>query len=252
MKTPLDPYPLLYEAHHSRHMEDLPFWMDLAGETGGPILELGCGTGRLLLPLTEAGYNLFGIDRDYGMLQLLRKKMKPELASRVNCWQGDFTCLGIAQQFPLVILPCNTLSTLTSAMREALYEQVRRMVVPGGIFAASVPNPAFLRRLPAISEPEIEEIFPHPTDGEPVQVSSAWQRDQDSLVFEWQYDHLFPDGRVERTSAQARHYFVEPETFQAELGKAGLRLVETFGDFNRSPFRRSAPYYIFLASSEFK
>ena len=48
--------PSVYHAHHNRHLEDLPFWLDLAAQTGDPLLELGCGTGRVLIPLAQAGY----------------------------------------------------------------------------------------------------------------------------------------------------------------------------------------------------
>ncbi len=64
-----------------------------------------------------------------------------------------------------------------------------------GVFSASMPNPEYLKRLPKNAEPEIEETFPHPLDGEPVQVSSAWTRTQNRVIITWFYDHLLPDGR---------------------------------------------------------
>ena len=63
-------FPELIHAHHNRHLEDLPFWLDLAGETGDPLLELGCGTGRLLVPLGQAGHRVIGVDHDPAMLKL--------------------------------------------------------------------------------------------------------------------------------------------------------------------------------------
>ena len=54
----------LYHAHHSRNLEDLPFWQELARQQGSPILELGCGSGRVLLPLARAGYNVVGLERE--------------------------------------------------------------------------------------------------------------------------------------------------------------------------------------------
>jgi ubiquinone/menaquinone biosynthesis C-methylase UbiE len=47
-------FPQLYHIHHNAHTEDLPFWLKLAQQQGGPVLELGCGTGRVLIPLIQA------------------------------------------------------------------------------------------------------------------------------------------------------------------------------------------------------
>ena len=60
--------PLLYHAHHNRYKEDLPFWLELAARHGDPVLELGCGSGRVLLALAQDGYQVYGLDNDPGML----------------------------------------------------------------------------------------------------------------------------------------------------------------------------------------
>ena len=63
--------PVYYHLHHQNEMGDLPFWNKLANEMGDPILELGCGTGRLLLPLIQAGHEVVGIDKSYPALDYL-------------------------------------------------------------------------------------------------------------------------------------------------------------------------------------
>ena len=67
---------LLYDTHHQRHLEDLPFWLELARNANGPILELGCGTGRILLPLLENNLPAIGLDLDADMLAILREKSR--------------------------------------------------------------------------------------------------------------------------------------------------------------------------------
>ena len=237
----------LYHAHHERHLEDLPFWLELARQQGSPILELGCGSGRIMLPLRRAGYSVVGLERDPDMLTTLREAMEPGMAGQVELVQGDMAAFALGQRFSLIILPCNTFSTLSAAQRQGTLECVREHLQPEGLFVASLPNPLVLKRLPRHSEPEIEESFPHPLDGEPVQVSSAWERGSQFLTIHWHYDHLLPDGRVERVSTQVSHSLAPVETYLAELGAAGLSLVERFGDFDRSPYTQEAPFLILLA-----
>lgn len=241
----------LYHAHHERHLEDLPFWLELARQRGSPILELGCGSGRILLPLGRAGYPVVGLERDTDVLSILREAMEPGMADQVELVQGDMAAFKLGRRFPLIIMPCNTISTLSATQRQGTLECVREHLQPDGLFAASLPNPAVLKRLPRHSEPEIEESFPHPLDGEPVQVSSAWERQAQSITITWHYDHLLPDGRVERVSTQVSHALAPVETYLAELEAAGLYLAERFGDFNRSPYSSQAPSLILLAGLRF-
>ena len=82
--------PALYHAHHSRHLEDLPFWHWLAMNYPGPILELGCGTGRVLLSLVKSGQLLVGLDRDHAMLAFLQEQLAPPDSALVHLISGGF------------------------------------------------------------------------------------------------------------------------------------------------------------------
>lgn len=246
-------FPLLYHAHHSRHDEDLPFWKALAWKApiarhAGALLELGCGTGRVLLPLAETGLQAFGLDKDAGMLAVLKRNLQPNLRQRVHVWLSNVTQFHLDKKFACILLPCNTLSTLSKLTRQAMFSNVRRHLQPEGVFAASLPNPELLRRLPATSEAEVEEIFPHPRDGEPVQVSSYWKREGQSFKVFWNYDHLLPDGHVERVSAQAVHQLNSAEGYLSELKAAGFSRIQVYGDFDWSKYTHRSPSLILIAA----
>ena len=240
-------FPELYHAHNMLHLDDLSLWTDLANEEGSPILELGCGTGRILLPLAKYGLEVYGLDIDPGMLSFLDHQWRLKISSRTHVFQADMSHFHLAKRFGLILLTCNTLSTLTPGQRKATLACVFRHLRPDGLFAASIPNPNLLNLLPATAESELEDIFPHPLDGEPVQVSSSWRRTHDRFTVYWYYDHLFPDGQVQRLEAQAIHYLTSTQSYLDELKAAGFTSVQTYGDFDRTPYGKDTSYLIFFA-----
>lgn len=239
--------PLLYHTHHSLHPEDLPFWQDLAAQCGSPILELGCGSGRILLPLAQQGYTVFGLDNDFAMLSFLRKNLTPAIASRVHIFQADLAHLHIEKKFSLIIMPCNTYSTLPSQVRQASLAVIRQFLQPGGKFVLSMPNPVIFRQLPMRSAAEIEEIFTHPDSGEPVQVSSAWQRTGQFFTVYWHYDHLLPDGQVQRLSTEVHHHLIQLPEYLEEFTVTGFGSMTIYGDYHRSPYTEDSPQAIIVA-----
>ena len=237
----------LYHAHHSLHMEDLTFWLELASRQGDPVLELGCGTGRLLLPLAQAGRQVFGLDRDASMLAVLQENLRSANMPHAEVFQADAGAFHLGAAFRLILLPCNTLSTLPPATRRAMLSRAAQHLAPGGLFAASLPNPGLFSHLPARSAAQVEEVFPHPRDGRPVQVSSGWRRSAGYFTIDWVYDHLQADGTIRRMRARAPHRLDPAERYQHEIERAGLEVIDQYGDFNGRPFQKRSPFLILIA-----
>lgn len=237
---------LLYDAHHQRHLEDLPFWLELARNAKGPILELGCGTGRILLPLLENDLPAIGLDLDADMLAVLQEKSQLAKPS-TPLIRADMAAFHFSDRFSLIILPCNTLSTLRETARMAMLELVAYHLAPGGLFAASIPNQLLLASLPRQVDPEIEESFIHPIDGTVVQVSNAWEHNEKLFTLHWQYDHQRADGSQEQYSATSSHNLIPASQYIAEFEVAGLTILHQYGDFKRRPFTRRAHSLIIVA-----
>jgi SAM-dependent methyltransferase len=240
-------FPQLYHTHHSRFTQDLHFWIDLAAQSADSLIELGCGTGRVLIPLAQAGHRCLGIDHDRAMLSFLQANLDPVLKPAPLIIQADISHYNLGVQFPLIIIPCNTLSTLDEEQRRSCLECTRRHLRKGGIFAASLPNPETLRHLPAESVSEVEDEFIHPQSGNPVQVSSSWRRAKHTFTLTWTYDHLFPDGTVERLNVDTVHHLVPAEQYLDDFRQAGFNISAVYGDYDRSPYTADSPSLIILA-----
>lgn len=244
---PASMLPELYHAHHTQEAEDIPFWLAWAGKQGGPILELGCGSGRVLLPIAQAGYRVFGLDHDSQMLSFLLSRTPENLRPAVTLIRADFRHYCLTTRFPLITMPCNTYSTIDPRDRRQVLNRARLHLSSRGAFIASMPNPSILAQLPSDGGSEYETSFLHPKSGNAVQVSSRWQRNEGSLTFDWYYDHLLPDGRVERTTISVEHFIQNVDDILGEFSKAGFEQIKIFGDYEQSDFERDKPYLILVA-----
>jgi ubiquinone/menaquinone biosynthesis C-methylase UbiE len=125
---------------------DVPFWRRIALDAAGPILELGCGTGRISLPLVRAGVDFVGIDRSEHMLARAQAGRKRRRLAAVRFVRGDIRALPFPPNtFKAVIAPYGVLqSLLADRDLAATLAAVSRVLVPGGTFGLDlvpdVPN----------------------------------------------------------------------------------------------------------------
>ena len=146
-----DDYAPFYDWENARTLgkRDVPFWRNLARQAGGPVLELGCGTGRVSLPLGRAGIRLVGIDRSERMLARARTRTKrARLSSNVSLIRGDIRFLPFGQWqsrrspsstaeggFSMVMAPYGILqSLLRERDLKAALSEVHRVLEPGAMF----------------------------------------------------------------------------------------------------------------------
>ena len=215
---------------------------------GGPVLELACGSGRVLVPIAQAGYITIGLDRDASMLAALQINLQRSPKSTVYLLLADLAAFRLDTQFPFILIACNTLSTLQAPVRQATLSCVRRHLSTGGVFAAKLPNPSVLTSLADESYPEMEEIFTHPLTGNPVEVYSGWEKSESQVIFKWIYVQKLPDGRYTRLQIENRQELIALETILAEFRYAGLLVKQVLGDFNGSEFGKDSPHLILVAS----
>jgi SAM-dependent methyltransferase len=115
---------------------DLPLWEELAERQGGPILELGCGTGRVALHLARRGYEVIGLDRDQELLDPLDQRAR---GLELTTFRADARDFELAQQVGLVLAPTHLLQLFADqAERNECLQSVATALRPGGLLAASI------------------------------------------------------------------------------------------------------------------
>ena len=246
----------LIRLHHQPYEEDIPFWKSRT-DNDSLILELGCGHGRVSVPLAKDGRKVIGIDRDWSALSFLESTIASqgkELREQIQLIQADILNFHSSPAFKTVILPCNTFSTFNHHSRMRLLDRVAHSLLPGGAFITSIPNPERGMNLsqPTIKtndETEIESQFVHPETGLPVQVSSRLIAAEEKMTLEWIYDLLLPDGTVERFIKSTKHYFESLDVYRDEFQMAGLPVEVCLGDFSGGEYDRDSPYMILIGRS---
>jgi SAM-dependent methyltransferase len=241
------------------------FWRSRAKVTGGPILELGCGTGKLSIPLAEAGFSVVGLDRSSALLQFAASK-----CSDVQWVEGDMRSFDLDEQFALIMLPSNNLGHLhTPEDFERCTACVKRHLRPGGIFVIDVfvPN---LRGL--LRDPDEEYVLdeyddPDGTGRVRVMARSRYESVTQILRTTTRRAHAGDTAggnasdNADNTAAEAdgrpdlmgsldlKMYF--PRELEALVRSNGLRLAARYGDHDLAPFDDDSRFQIlFCANAE--
>ncbi|MBI3866388.1 MAG: class I SAM-dependent methyltransferase [Planctomycetia bacterium] len=242
----------LYDLMLSSISYGFDFYFDLARQANGPVLDVCCGTGRILLPCLQAGVDIEGVDLYEPMLRTLRAKAAAlSLSPRVH--QADMSDFSVPRKFALVMIPFNAfIHNMTQAAQIRCLELCREHLLPGGLLAFDT----FFPSLEYFSLPEktrvLEGEVPHPQTGLPMRMYDTRTFDrvaqtQHSLN---EFQLLAADGSiaaVHRSEIISRYIF--KHEMELLLRVAGFARWEICGDFDRRPLTRESDAQIVLAWS---
>jgi SAM-dependent methyltransferase len=225
-----------------RQRADVAFYVSAARRAQGRVLELGCGTGRILLPIARAGVRVVGVDRSSAMLARCQAKVAAESAEvrqRIQLVEGDMRQLDLAGAFSAVLMPFRSMQHQTTVEDQlATLDSVRRHLVAGGSLVLDVFHPA-LARLASPSTEEQEDTPPTQLpDGRTfrrtARVTAVDTARQVSNV-EIAYYVTSSGGAVERrVQAFPMRWFFRYE-LEHLLVRSGFMIEAVYGDFDRSP-----------------
>ena len=234
--------PVYYEQTYRRRREDVAFYAALAAGARGPVLELGCGTGRVTRAMARAGAEVVAVDRMASMLRYARDRAEREPAAareRVRFVRGDLRSVRLGRRFALVVAPFNVLMHLyTRRDIERCLATVRAHLTPRGrlVFDVLLPDPATLGRDPSRvykgGRVRVDGV-PH-LYGERFSYDAARQVEHVDLIFERADGDRPAPPRV--TPLAMRQLF--PAELEALLHYNGLRIVRHEGGFEGEPLDR--------------
>ncbi len=233
---------------------DLPFYLELAAAQGGRVLELACGSGRILLPLARAGHRVVGLDASPHMLALARAKLAavgPDVAARVELARGDMRAFALAGPFDLVIIAVKSFAYLTErADQQRALAAVAAHLRPGGLLALDLlhPAPAWLLEPPGSLRQDL--VQDRPEQGVTVARTEAIVSTDLAAqvrVIRSAYEVVAADGSVTKRFVEWPYRYTY--RFEAEhlLERAGFEIAALYGGYGREPFTSESRVMLLVA-----
>ncbi|MFO7626688.1 MAG: class I SAM-dependent methyltransferase [Candidatus Fermentibacteraceae bacterium] len=235
--------------------DDIEFYVRMAAASKGPVLEMGCGTGRVTVPMLKAGAAVTGLDLCPDMLEVARRQVSSlpgSIRERARFVQADMTDFSIDGKFDLIVTPFRPFQHLTTPEEQlACLGRVRSHLAPGGTFVLDIfdPDLDILTDRGRVNEFGDEPPITLPDGSELTVRYRTPGIDTTAQVChcEMIYLILHPDGRRDR--------FVQPFTmrwtyrYEAEhlLALSGFRVKEVFGGYRGEPV--GAGELVFLAEA---
>lgn len=244
-----DEYAPFYDWENARTVarRDVPFWVRLAAAQDGPVLELGCGTGRIAVPVARTGAALVGIDRSEPMLRRASARLRRLRSARAVLVRGDIRALPFRGRpgFALVMAPYGIVQSLTRErdLRDT-FASVHRVLRRGGLFAIDlVPD------LPRWQEYSRRTTLSGARGRAHLTLVESVRQDRKRRLTVFDQEYLERRGRSRRShrfSLTFRTLSVRQVT--SRLERAGFAVQAVLGDYRGGPWDDRADVWLILAA----
>lgn len=251
--------PELYDIVYADYDPDMEFYVEEARNADGPVLELGCGTGRILIPSAEAGATIIGVDSSRAMLDRALHKVNalpPDVQRRIGLVKGDMRSFRFDEQFALITIPFRAFLHLLQVSDQIVtLRNIHRHLREDG------------RLVLNFFDPSMEYIVGHsgPIGGALHATGESFVDSRSgNLLIEWAtvsynrelqridqyfvYDELDASGRVVgRLYRNLRLRYIFRWEFEHLLARCGFEVESLYGTFDRRPHLQSGQELIWVA-----
>jgi SAM-dependent methyltransferase len=240
-----------YDIEHRALTEDLPMYESFARRCGSPVLELGCGAGRVALHLARAGFRVVGVDDSPAMLALARRKLvRAGLAGQVHLLAADLADFALAERFALATLTINTfMHFVTAADQLRVLRNARRHLLPGGTLVIDLPHADEASPAEADEPFAVDQFLTDPKTGQvilkraTVRPDAAAQTRRIALV----YQEIDAEGKSRRTTASFKVHVFHRREVAHLLERTGFCPEAMYGDYDLGPHHDDSERMIFVA-----
>lgn len=247
-----DGFAPFYDSDYRHYTDDIQLVVDLAQDSGDSALELGCGTGRVMIPLAATGCQVAGVDNSPGLLALARRKGEQAgVTTRLHFAQADLRSFALPRRdFDFAYCVSNTLMHLTSQSDQlAALHNTQRHLRPGGRLLLDLFSPDIPHLTAIAGVQELADQWQDEERGATVlkwvvrRVDVARQLQETTFI----YESVFGDGRSQKAVLPFTLRFLWPSEGELLLEKAGFRVEEVWGDLDGNEYTSDSERLLFLA-----
>lgn len=246
-----DLYARFYDLDYAEFDDDLHMIQQFAARCGSPVLELGCGTGRLLLPLARSGYQVTGIDGSAAMLEIARRKVAAvRLEDQVTLLQQDMREMDLPGRFNLAFAAVNTfLHMMTAGEQLVALAEIRQYLNPGGLLLLDLFNPDLDRLLDSNGQVVLDKVMTDPDTGHQVMKFRTQRADQgcQTIHITLMMDEVDGEGRVQRTLFPFSLRYLFRAELELLLRHAGFEVEAIYGSYDLDEFSGDSDKMIAVA-----
>ena len=219
--------------------DDVAMYAEFARRGGSDVLELGCGTGRVALPLVEAGHSVVGVDLSAAMLEIAQRRADAQRtpASALRLMRADFRDLDLGREFPTVLMPLGGLQHMeTAADVTRALEVIARHLGSGGVAVVDIESP-FAEDFQVGPQPLVAQ-WTRPQDGSVVTKLVAVEGRPARGVREvtYHFDVQPPEGALHRVSCSFVLRVITAGELELAAQIAGLNVTGLYGDYDLAPY----------------
>jgi len=232
---------------------DVPFYLEMAQQANGEILDLACGTGRITIPVAEAGLTVTGLDLSSDMLKRAEEKAREQgVADRITFVQGDMRSFDLGKTFSLIMIPFRSFLHLLH-----IHEQmkaltcIRNHLAPGGKLVMNVFVPKISHLYEESEKMSLRGTFRLDT-GEEVAMWDYTRYDHFQQLCEVTrtYERVSPEGVVrEKVVGRFTLRYIFPAELHHLLRLNGFKVVQRYGSFAKTPFDSASTELIIVAEA---
>jgi ubiquinone/menaquinone biosynthesis C-methylase UbiE len=241
-----------YDIEHAHFSEDLDMYRNFAELCGGKILELACGSGRVLLPLASEGYELTGVDSSAAMLGLAQQHLQEAgFAARCTLVQQDICNMRMEQKYRMAFIALGSFAHITeSKAQQQVLASVRTHLATGGTFIIDISN-SDAHYMENLSGQMLHQGTWRGDDGTLLThfVSPASSTERHQLELTHFYDQYNQGGTVQRIVATTHLYLFERGEIDLLLERAGFAVKTIYGDYDLGPYHLESPRMICIAEA---